>query len=712
MSAPIYNVGVDTGGTFTDTVVVDKDGRATIGKRLSTPPEFVGGVDASVTSAAETLGISAETLLQETGLFLHGTTIVLNALVTGNGARIGLLTTRGFGDTVFIARTMSRTAGLSAAESKRYAHLARPKPMIPSRKGLVKEIVERVDRDGNVLVPLDEDSVRTAARELLDDGVEAIAVCLLWSFLRPEHEERVAEICHEIAPDLPVTISTQLARQIGEYERTTTAGFNAAMSGVAADYVDRLSERLGSKGLKRPPLIMQGNGGVAPVAKIRESPVNLIGSGPAGGILGSRALAAQLGIDNVICTDVGGTTFDVGLIVDGELEVTPSAILERHRLYVPLVDVVSIGAGGGSLARAEIVGETARLRVGPKSAGANPGPACYGRGGKLPTVTDADLILGMIDPKFFLGGEIRLDVEAAREAIQLHVADPLDLSIDEAAAGILEVADSHMADLMRQVTVQRGHDPRIFTAFLYGGGGPLHGTAYAAKLGLKNMVVPGGPLASVFSAWGIACADIQHSLEQTLSMVLPGNPKALNEAFDTLERAAREQFASDGVSKADQIFKRRVDVRYAMQTNSVPISVPAGDLGEADLGDLRERFDAEYQRLYGQGTGFKEAGVEVTSCRLQAFGVVSDISMAKVEPTSSPQPQSAHRAVYWPEVRERVETPVYRQENLGPGSSVDGPAIIELPTTTVTVRPGQTLAVDENLNYFITQDSWRWEIFE
>jgi N-methylhydantoinase A len=708
MTTGPYVIGVDTGGTFTDTVVVGADGAATIGKQLSTPPEFVSGVEASVAAAAGALGLSLNALLSDTKQFLHGTTIVVNALVTGRGARIGLITTRGFADTVFIARTTSRSTGLRSDQLHRYAHLARPKPTIPTSKSLVAEVVERVDRDGKVLVPLDEGSVRQAVSKLLENGAEAIAICLLWSFRYPGHEERIADICREMAPDLPVTVSSELVRQIGEYERTTTTGFNAAMAGVAADYVDRLSARLAANGLKQSPLIMQGNGGVASVRKIRQAPVNLVGSGPAGGVLGSRALANKLGIKNVICTDVGGTTFDVGLIVDGELELTPTTTLHQHRLFLPLVDVVSIGAGGGSLARAETVGDSVRLRVGPESAYSVPGPVCYGRGGTIPTVTDADLILGMIDPEFFLGGQIKLDVAAAREAVRIHVAEPLGMSIDEAAAGIVEIADSHMADLMRQVTVQRGHDPRMFTAFLFGGGGPLHGTAYAAKLGVKSMVVPGGALASVFSAWGIASADINHAFQQSVAMVVPGDPKVLNETFATLQKTAVDQLDADGVGRKDQVLQRRVDMRYRGQTNEVTVSIGAEDLDDATLADLVERFGLEYQRLYGAGTGLRAAGIEITAARVQALGMLSrpelksSIAGAGPGKDAAHPPIYSHRSVYWPELRQRTDTPVYRQESLAVGSTIEGPAIIELPTTTATIRPGQTLTVDAMSNFFIT----------
>lgn len=705
MTTAPFTIGVDTGGTFTDTVVVDAEGTVTIGKQLSTPPEFVDGVDNSVTAAATALSMPVESLLTDTQNFMHGTTIVVNALVTGRGARIGLVTTRGFRDTVFIARTASRTSGRANNELHRFAHLAKPEPTIPVSKELVREVVERVDRDGNVLVALDEESVRSAVGELIERGAEAIAVCLLWSCVRPDHERRVAEICQEIAPDVPVTISVDVARQMGEYERTTTAGYNAAMSSIAADYVDRLSHRLASKGLARPPWIMQGNGGVASVAKIRQTPVGLVGSGPAGGVLGARTLAARLGIENVICTDVGGTTFDVGLVVRGELELTPTTILNQHRLHLPLVDTVSIGAGGGSIARAERVGDNLRLRVGPDSAGAMPGPACYGRGGSLPTVTDADLILGMIDPEFFLGGQITLDVAAAREAVRIHVAEPLGISIDEAAAGIVEIADSHMSDLMRQVTVQRGHDPREFTAFLYGGGGPLHGTAYAAKLGLKSMVVPGGPLASVFSAWGIASADVRHTFQQSVTLALPGDPQVLVDAFEALEAEAESQLASDGIDPDDRILQWHVAMKYRMQTNEVTVAIPRGEFTEAAVTALMDTFDDEYRRLYGADAGFRDAGVEITMCRVSAFGVVSQLGLKFPVVTAEERDPASVRSVYWPELKVRTQTPVYRQQNLAAGSVVEGPAIVELPTTTVAVRPQQRLDVDQMLNYVITSIS-------
>jgi N-methylhydantoinase A len=297
-----------------------------------------------------------------------------------------------------------------------------------------------------------------------------------------------------------------------------------------------------------------------------------------------------------------------------------------------------------------------------------------------------------------------LDVEAAREAVRRHVADPLELSIDEAAAGIIEIADNHMADLMRQVTVQRGHDPRIFTAFLYGGGGPLHGTAYAARLGLKKMVVPGGPLASVFSAWGIAAADIHHTFQRALPMVLPGDASALQETFGGLEDDARQRLADDGINTSDQLIQRRVEMHYTMQTNELAIRVPSGPIDASVMAALSDSFDSEYERLYGRGTGFRAAGIEVTTCRVHAYGTVSRLEIKGPATDVAWSKTTSSRSVYWPETHQRERTPVYRQNNVPPGAVIDGPAIIELPTTTVAVRPGQSLEADDMLNYFISQD--------
>lgn len=698
-----YVIGTDTGGTFTDTVLINSDGTVTIGKRPSTPSDFVQGVVDSVRDAADAIGLTGEQLLADTDLFLHGTTVVVNAIVQGKGSKVGLITTKGFGDTVFIGRAVSRTAGQSSEELRAFAKIARPEPSIPVSKQLVREVEERVDANGNVLVPIRDSDIRTAIEQLVAQGAEALAVCLLWSFRTPAHEERIRDIALEIAPEVPVTLSSDIARRLGEYERTATAGVNASMVKVASDYLGRLGPTLESNGLANPLLIMQGNGGVATPESVAKHPVNLLGSGPAGGVLGAKMLADRMGIRDVICTDVGGTTFDVGLIVDGEPLSTPRAIVNQHTLYVPLVDTISIGAGGGSIASAENAYGIKRLRVGPESAGARPGPVCYNVGGTLPTVTDADLVLGLLDPEFFLNGKMQLDVEGAREAIRTHIAEPLGMSIDEAAAGILEVADNRMADLTRQITVQRGYDPRNFTAFLYGGGGPLHGTAYAAKLGLRSMVVPGGALASVFSAWGIASADIRHTFEREQTMRFPLDAADVNATYAELERAAHERLERDGVPRDQRVLTRSVEMRYAMQTNELGVAVPMQALTDETIDQIATEFDRGYERVYGKGSGYREAGIEATTFRVQAVGRVSNIDVRPAERGSvTPEPIGS-RPVYWPEARERVSTPVYRGTDLGIDAALEGPALIELPTTTVALHPEQRLRVDDLQNYLITE---------
>lgn len=697
-----FVVGVDTGGTFTDTVVIDEDAQVFIGKTPSTPPEFVEGVIASTADAAQAAG-RPEGLLGEVDTFLHGTTIVVNAIVTGRGARIGLLTTRGFGDTIFMARAFSRAAGLSGERLHQFATLAKPQRVIPTSRKLVREIHERVDWKGAVVAELDEDHARRAIAELVDLGVDSLAVCLTWSFRNPAHEQRLAEIAAELAPEVSVTLSSSLVPKIGEYERMATTGFNAAMRPTSENYMGRLTTRLKESGLRADALIMQGNGGAMSIDEAALTPVNLVGSGPAGGLLGAKFLGNAIGVDNIICTDVGGTTFDVGLVVDGEPLITSQAVINQYVLHLPQLDVVSIGAGGGSIARAEVTAAGARLRVGPESAGANPGPVCYGNGGTLPTVTDADLVLGYLDAQYFLGGRMSLDVSAAREAIRTHVAEPLGLDIDEAAAGIQRVADSQMADLIRQVTVERGHDPRDFAAFLYGGGGPLHGTAYAAQLGLRSMIVPGGEIASVFSAWGIASADIHHAVELSRPMAEPFDTAAITSVFADLEQQAHASLEADGVPEGRRVLQRVVEMRYAMQTHELPVAVPNGPLDDTTSEQLIQAFERGYEKLFGRGSGFREAGIEMVTFRVHAYG-----QLAKPEPKPAevrPHAPSAEseRSVYWADRGARVTTPVYRGERLVPGAEFVGPAVVELPTTTVAVHPGQHLAVDAFGNFVITE---------
>ncbi|KXX60429.1 hydantoinase/oxoprolinase family protein [Rhodococcus sp. LB1] len=696
-----YSVGTDTGGTFTDTVLINDAGAVTIGKRPSTPPEFVDGVIDSVGDATAKLDKQGR-LLADVDAFLYGTTIVVNAIATRKAGEAGILTTQGFARTLSMARATSRTNGFSAEGLRHYAKRRKPDLLVPSSRKFIGEVRERIDWKGHVLAPLDENSVRSEITRLLDLGMESLAVCLLWSFRNDVHERRIRDIAHEMAPDVPVTLSSEIAPKLGEYQRMTTTAYNAAMAPVATAHLTDLNDRLVDSGLEDGQLlVMQGNGGLDRAAQATNRPVNLIGSGPAGGVLGAKILSEAMGLPNVICTDVGGTTFDLGLLVDHTPVLTPTAVVHQHELYLPVVDVVSIGAGGGSIARVDPV--TGLLSVGPDSAGARPGPVCYGNGGTEPTVTDADAVLGFIDPDYFLGGSIRLDVEAARLAIKENIADPLGMGAEEAAAAIVEIADNHMADLVRQMTVERGHDPREFSVFLYGGGGPLHGTSYAAKLGARSMVVPGGELASVFSAWGIANADIHHTHEQSSPQRAPFDPVATAAVFAELEQQADNQLSLDGVAEADRVFERFGELRYVMQTNEVVVPIPPGPISDVTVAQIVDAFEARYEQLFGKGSGFSAAGIEWINFRVQAYGRRRKAALHKqtVHEDHRPEPAGA-RPIYWYEEQGTVTTPIYRADGLRAGSQIEGPAVVELPTTTCAVHPRQRLVVDEYGNYLIS----------
>ena len=472
-------VAVDSGGTFTDCVTLDTAGRVTTAKAASTPADFSEGVVQSVARAAAADGLDLGELLRRTGSFCHGTTVATNALLTRSGSVVGLITTKGHEDAIIVGRTIQKAAGLSESELSNLAHLEKAAPIVP--RPLIKGVTERIDYRGAVVVPIDLDETAGAVAELVAGGVEAIAVCFLWSFLNPTHERAVAELIRSRHPELFVTVSHEVAPVIKEYERCATTVLNGYLSRTTHSYISKLQERLADGGLAGDPVIMQSFGGVSSAESSKGRAVALLGSGPTGGVFGAAALGRLIGADNIVTTDVGGTSFDVGLVTDGEPLVVGTPVFDKYHTVLPVIDVVSIGAGGGSIAWIEP--GTGLIKVGPQSAGAVPGPACYGIGGTLPTVTDANLVLGRLDPDYFLGGERRLHIDLATAAIETLIAAPAGLSVPEAAMAIVDILDARMADLVRMSTIGRGYDPREFTLFAFGGAGPLHVGAYAADVG-------------------------------------------------------------------------------------------------------------------------------------------------------------------------------------------------------------------------------------
>jgi N-methylhydantoinase A len=690
-----YYLGIDIGGTFTDGALLQSGSTPRLFKTPTTKHDLLEAVREIVALAAADLEIAPAELLADTSYFGIGTTTATNALIERKGARTGLITTRGFADTLLIQRTMGQWAGMGQ-EITYYSRRQSPPPLIP--RHLIAEVIERVDYKGEAVVPLDEDSVVAAIDALVAQDVEAIAVSLLWSFRHPAHEQRIREIAADRAPDVFVTLSSELAPVIGEYERTATVAVNAYLGPLMKRHFDRFESELKDDGLRGHLRVMNSGGGVMPSEAAGTRAVSTLVSGPTGGVLASLRLAEVLGHRNVITTDTGGTSFDVSLIVDGRPLITSSSEVGKYHIVEPMLNIQAIGAGGGSIARVEHDG----LHVGPTSAGADPGPACYGRGGTQPTVTDADVVLGYIDPDYFLGGRIVLDRSNAQDAVRIHVAEPLGMSVEEAAAAIKTIADNQMADLVHALTIGKGYDPRDFAMYAYGGAGPTHCHAYGAELGVAAIVVPAS--AEVHSAFGVGTSDLQTSAALTDPMrTAPFSqepPSAfvdadrINANFARLEAQAREQLVAGGDASAEIRLERYVDMRYRRQVNELLVPAPEGTLGPAEVDALVEAFDVLYEQRFGRGSAFREAGVELVTFRAHARAVTSKPSLERpMMGSPSTNGRRDTREVYFAS-HGQVEATVARGEQLAAGSEVVGPAVIEFPGTTVVVGPGQRATLD------------------
>lgn len=694
-----YLVGTDIGGTFTDLVLLEDGQPPRLFKSPTTPQDRSKGVMDVLTLAAEAVGRSLADFCADITYLSHGTTAATNALIERKGAPTALLTTAGFGDTLLIQRSMTSWVGMGAATGH-YSRRRNPKPLVD--REVIVEIPERVDAAGEVLVPLDEDGVRAALRSLKAAGVEALAVSFLWSFVRPEHERGVAEILAQEWPEAYLTLSHRIAPVIGEYERTATTVVNSYLGPIIRDYLARLEGRLQQAGFHGEISIMDSGGGVIRAPDAAARPVSLLTSGPAGGVLASAKLAAQMGYRNVITSDMGGTSFDVGLIIDGEPLVEHVSEVGNYHLALPRIKVTAIGAGGGSIAAVDEVGA---LVVGPESAGSVPGPACYGRGGERPTVTDADVVLGIIDPDYFLGGRMKLDLTLAKKAIEEHVARPLGMTVLEAAAGIRQVADNQMADLLRKVTVEQGHDPRDFVVFAYGGAGPTHASGYTAAAGISTLVIP--PTSTVHSAYGAVVSDRFRALQVTdVQRTPPGDPDPathidvarLQSALDALQ----EQVHADLDRHPRARFSRSVYLKFRRQTHELPVVLPDGPITTEVIRGAVEDFLASYERIYGAGTAIRSAGLELHTVRVEGRVAVEGLADPTPEPGDGDLTGArvGTREIFFPELG-AVPVPVFRGELVGPGSSLTGPVVLEFAGTTVVVGPGQGLRVDPFRNVVI-----------
>jgi N-methylhydantoinase A len=683
-----FVIGVDTGGTFTDVIVIDQNGDRTSGKAPTTPHDLAQGVMDATESAANELGMTRVELLAQTSVFRFSGTTVTNALITRGGVSTGMLTTSGFEDTLHIGRAMSGWAGSTEEETRFAFRQTKPAPLVP--KHLIRGVVERTDWSGAEVVPLDEAGVRASVAELVDAGVQSIAVCFLWAVQNGAHEDRVAELIRGSHPDISVHCSHKIASSLGEYERFVTTAIDAYVGPVMERFLERLQQLLGESGFAGQLVVAQGSGGGMYADEIR--PVYTLHSGPAAGVIASKDEAELIGYENVITTDVGGTSFDVGMVADGEWIYSREPVSDQFNLALPLIEVDAIGAGGGSIAWVDATGV---MHVGPASAGAVPGPVCYGRGGTRPTVTDVDLMLGYLDPDYFLGGKVRLDREAAEAAIA-ELGDELGMSAIETAAGIFQIANSHMADLLRRRVVARGYDPRDFVVYAYGGAGGIHCAFYGEDSGVREVVVP--ELAGTFSALGVTTAPLLHTARRLEFAPMPMSGEQFNAMFAPLEDEVVSRLERDGVPEDKREIVYALEMRYGIQVHTVRLTLSPMTYTDEDVADVCDLFDATYERLYGTGSGYSDAGRFMVACVVDGFGSMRPPARGELDDAGEDASAAlmGTRQAYFN--GEFVETNIYRHDQLQTGNVIQAPAVVEAKQATIVVPPDRRAWMDEYSN--------------
>jgi N-methylhydantoinase A len=694
MDARRYRAGVDIGGTFTDLLVLDEQtGEMLIGKILTTP----GDPSVAVIQGLKALLTERQLDPASVAATIHGTTLITNAIIERKGANAGLITTQGFRDALEIGR------------EKRYdiydIFLENPAPLVP--RALRREVTERLDETGRVLVPLNRMEVFEVVQGLVRDGVEALAVVLLHSFRNPTHERTIREVVESEFPSLTLSLSSEVMPEIREYERTSTTAANVYVKPIARRYLNKLRAEVQQLGFRGELYIMLSNGGITTCETASEYPIRLIESGPAAGALAASYYSQLNGLDHVISFDMGGTTAKICVIDQGQPMVTTE--FEVARVYrfkkgsglpvkVPVIEMIEIGAGGGSVARIDQLG---LLKVGPDSAGADPGPACYGLGGKEPTVTDADLVLGYLDAAYFLGGKMTLDRAQAEEAIRTRVAEPLGVDLTRAAWGIHHVVNENMANAARIHLVERGRDQRRYSLIAFGGAGPVHAYRVAEKLKLRQIVCP--LAAGVTSAFGFLVAPMAFDFVQTYLTTLPSIDFAhLHTIFDEMETRGRALLRQAGVPEDAMTVTRSADMRYRHQGFEINVPLPSGRLGADDLPRLQANFDEAYERMYKRLN--PDVEVEVLNWRVIVSGPRPTIQLAPAIGLQAPV-EAAHkgdRPAYFPETSGYLSCPVYDRYRLAPGMMLHGPVIIEERESTVVVGPGARVEVDVYQNVVIS----------
>jgi N-methylhydantoinase A len=666
-------IAVDIGGTFTDLVAVDDDGQVFRSKSLTTPDDLARGIGDCFKSAnVDVAGAS---------FFVHGSTVTINAVLEHKGARTGLLTTKGFRDVYEIGRG-NRPEGYNL-------FFKRPVPLVP--RDLRLEVDERLYATGEVLTPLDEQSAAAAIGTLNKAGVESVAVCLLHSYANAAHEQRLGELLHRQFPQAYVSLSHEILREFREYERTSTTVLNSYVGPLVRRYLVSLEKMLGSAGFHGTFRVMQSNGGVMSAETAKKMPVTMMESGPVAGVIAAARLGEALGCRHIISFDMGGTTAKSSLIKDFHPEVTSSyyvgGYVTGHPMMLPVVDIVEVGNGGGSIAWIDPAGG---LKVGPQSAGAAPGPACYGKGGVEPTVTDANLIAGRIDPEYFLGSGIRLQRDHAAAAIMEKVGKPLGLSLEEAALGILTIANFNMSLSVRAVSVEKGYDPRDCVLVPSGGGGALHAMAIARELSVPKVIIP--PMPAHFSALGMLMADLKHDYVQTFVRELTETSGTqIADAFAVLENSARDTLREEGCKPEQIILRRFLDMRYRGQEYTLPVPVTEDLRSLTDFDAIRARFDQMHQDHYGHSA--PKEPVMMVNLRLSALGKFDNKLPLALASHTADRGERGRRPVIFD--TKPVDCPIYLRGGFKAGDQLTGPAVIEEMGATILLYPDDSMKVNE-----------------
>ncbi|MHB8688327.1 MAG: hydantoinase/oxoprolinase family protein [Candidatus Dormibacteria bacterium] len=676
-----YYVGVDIGGTFTDVVAADVvTGELKVVKTPSTPPTFIQGI----LNGVDLLGVPVENI----ELFIHGSTIATNGIIERKGPLTALVTTAGFRDVLLCAR---------ATRPDVYDLRWRPaKPLVLRRN--VLEVVERTDFAGRVVTPLDEDAVRRLAVPLRKRGVRSVAICFLNSFMNPDHELAAKRILAAELPDVYISASCEVFPEIREFERTSTVVANAYLAPLVDDYLKQLIESLRARGLSRDLLVVHSGGGVITDSTARRLPARMCNSGPAGGVVGGAYIGLLAGFSHVITMDIGGTSTDVALIRDGRPVIRAGLSIEHNiPVLFPSVDVTTIGAGGGSISWVDRGGI---LRNGPQSAGANPGPACYGQGGREPTNTDAQLVLGRLSDQGLLGGQLRLDSTLADRAIAVNVASKFGWSLEEAASAMLTVANANIVNAIRLISIQRGHDPRDFALIAFGGGGPMHAVEVARELGIPHVVVPPNP--GLASAFGMLHVDVRHDLVRPLFRRQSElSAELLNGILDDLERDAKRLMSEEGIDARETKIERYFDMKYFPQSSYLTLAGAPGRLTDADVKALVDGFNDMHMREFGYSVPSHAAEVEVGHVRLVVTGAIRKPDLAKLDARGSASTSTGDRRVFFKD-QGWVPAAVYVRQALGVGAKLRGPAVIDQFDSTTVLPPGSACHVDEYGNLIVT----------